>query len=311
MHSSELSHRQRDQQHRHRKYLWEDLTTLLAVYDKDDNLIYRFEYADGRMPVSMTDKEGNRYYLHYDQVGSLRAVSDSSHNIVKEITYDTYGNIINDTNPSFKVSFGFAGGLYDSDTKLTHFGFREYDAFTGKWTAKDPLLFGGGDSNLYGYVLGDPVDLVDPWGLMWGDQYGQEALEYWVNKELTTGNKLYLIPEFFAALWTPDTSDKTFDTLTFCYGGFLYQTPKVLYHFTTKEASKQILKEGLSVGSNNLYGAGVYATRFNNRFIAKIQGAASTEARIIINDTSLFKPTLFPGTFKTPGIDVPASCLCK
>ena len=147
------------------KYLWEDLTTLLAIYDKDDNLIWRFEYADGRMPLSMTDANGKRYYLHYDQVGSLRAVTDTDGNIVKEIIYDSYGNVLNDSAPSFKVPFGFAGGLYDPDTKLTHFGFREYDAFTGKWTAKDPLLFGGGDSNLYGYVLGDPVNLVDPWGL--------------------------------------------------------------------------------------------------------------------------------------------------
>ena len=63
------------------------------------------------------------------------------------------------------MPFGFAGGLYDSDTKLVHFGYRKYDPFTGKWSAKDPLLFGGGDSNLYGYVLGDLVDLVDPLGL--------------------------------------------------------------------------------------------------------------------------------------------------
>jgi len=147
------------------KYLWEDLTTLLAVYDKDDNLIQRFEYADMRMPVAMRDAQGEKYYLHYDQVGSLCAVSDSNGNIVKEITYDTYGNIVSDSNPSFKVPFGFAGGLYDPDTKLTHFGYREYDAYTGKWTAKDPILFAGGDSNLYGYVLNDPVNLVDPEGL--------------------------------------------------------------------------------------------------------------------------------------------------
>ncbi len=63
------------------------------------------------------------------------------------------------------MPFGFAGGLYDPDTKLTHFGYREYDAYTGKWTSKDPILFEGGDSNLYGYVLNDPVNLVDPWGL--------------------------------------------------------------------------------------------------------------------------------------------------
>ena len=63
------------------------------------------------------------------------------------------------------LPFGFAGGLYDADTKLTRFGYRDYDAYTGKWTAKDPIGFSGGDSNLYGYVLGDPVGFVDPMGL--------------------------------------------------------------------------------------------------------------------------------------------------
>ena len=148
------------------KYLWKDLTTLLAIYDKDDNLKQRFEYADQRMPISMTSN-GQKYYLHYDQVGSLRAITDTSHNIVKEIVYDTYGNILSDSNPSFTIPFGFAGGLYDVDTKLTRFGYRDYDAYTGKWTAKDPIGFSGGDSNLYGYVLGDPVNFVDPMGLFW------------------------------------------------------------------------------------------------------------------------------------------------
>jgi RHS repeat-associated protein len=146
------------------KYLWQNLTKLLAVYDGNDNLLMRFEYADQRVPTSMT-KNGSKYYLHYNQVGSLRAVTDNSHNLVKAITYDTFGTIIQDSDPTFKVPFGFAGGLYDSDTKLVRFGYRDYDAFTGKWTAKDPIDFAGGDSNLYGYVLGDPVNLVDPLGL--------------------------------------------------------------------------------------------------------------------------------------------------
>ncbi len=55
--------------------------------------------------------------------------------------------------------------MYDRDTKLIHFGFREYDPFIGRWTAKDPILFAGGDTNLYGYVLGDPVGGIDIDGL--------------------------------------------------------------------------------------------------------------------------------------------------
>ena len=145
------------------KYLWANLTTLLAIYDANDNLVQRFEYADQRMPLSMI-QNNTRYYLHYDQVGSLRVITDISHNTIKEITYDTYGKELSDSNEAFKVAFRFAGGLYDSDTKLIRFGYRDYDAETGKWTAKDPIDFEGGDSNLYGYVLGDPVNFVDPTG---------------------------------------------------------------------------------------------------------------------------------------------------
>ena len=43
---------------------------------------------------------------------------------------------------------------------------RDYDPETGRWTAKDPIGFGGGDANLYGYVVGDPVNGIDPSGLV-------------------------------------------------------------------------------------------------------------------------------------------------
>lgn len=49
-------------------------------------------------------------------------------------------------------------------------GARDYDAEVGRWTTKDPLLFGGGDPNLYAYVYDDPVNLVDPTGLLATDE---------------------------------------------------------------------------------------------------------------------------------------------
>ena len=97
--------------------------------------------------------------------GSLRVVADAGGNVVKEITYDTFGYILTDTNPSFEIPIGFAGGLHDRDTGLVRFGYRDYDPDVGRWTAKDPIDFAGGDTDLYGYVLNDPVNWIDPWGL--------------------------------------------------------------------------------------------------------------------------------------------------
>jgi RHS repeat-associated protein len=108
---------------------------------------------------------GQTFRLVTDQLGSLRFVVDSSTGeIAQEINYDPVGEVISDSAPGFQP-FGFAGGLYSSETGLTHFGAREYDAGLGRWTSSDPISFGGGDANLYGYVMQDPVNLRDPTGL--------------------------------------------------------------------------------------------------------------------------------------------------
>jgi RHS repeat-associated protein len=91
-------------------------------------------------------------------------ITDSAGQVVKAIEYDAYGNVISDSNPGFEIPFGFAGGLKDSDTGLIRFGYRDYDPTTGRWTARDPIGFAGGDTNLYGYVSNDPINFVDPTG---------------------------------------------------------------------------------------------------------------------------------------------------
>jgi len=146
------------------KYLWQGQTRLLAIFDDSDNVIARFEYADDRVPMALTS-DGITYYLAYDPIGSLRLVADKVGNMIKRIDYDTFGNIIADSNPDFNVWLGFAGGLHDRDIDLVRFGHRDYDPKTGRWTAKDPILFNGGDTDLYGYCINDPVNGFDPNGL--------------------------------------------------------------------------------------------------------------------------------------------------
>ncbi len=96
-----------------------------------------------------------------NHLGSVvMVVNTVTGDIAQEIEYDAWGNVLNDTNPNFQP-FYFAGGIYDTYTKLTRFGARDYDTETGRWTAKDPIGFAGGLTSLYDYVGGDPVNFVD------------------------------------------------------------------------------------------------------------------------------------------------------
>ena len=68
--------------------------------------------------------------------------------------------------------------MYDSDTGLVRFGARDYDAEIGRWTGKDPIGFGGGDTNLYGYCFRDPINFVDPSGQFKWKTFAYGAFEF-------------------------------------------------------------------------------------------------------------------------------------
>jgi len=100
-----------------------------------------------------------------DQVGTPRVVTTATGAVVDKRDYDSFGNLTSDSAPTFDLPIGYAGGLEDRVTGLVRFGFRDLDTVSGRWTARDPALYDGGQANLYSYVGGDPVSLRDPLGL--------------------------------------------------------------------------------------------------------------------------------------------------
>jgi RHS repeat-associated protein len=135
-----------------------DGAAIVAELDGAGNVVSRF------FPGGMI-KGGATYRILRDHLGSPRLVVDTATGAVAQrMDFDEFGRVLQDTNPGF-TPFGFAGGHYDPDTGLVRFGARDYMADVGRWTAKDPIRFQGGDTNLYGYVFNDPVNLADPSGL--------------------------------------------------------------------------------------------------------------------------------------------------
>jgi len=127
-------------------------------------VVARFVYGTKATVPDYVVKGGSTYRILSDHLGSPRIVIDTTSGaVVQRLDYDEFGIVTQDTNRGLQP-FGFAGGLYDPDTGLVRFGARDYDALAGRWTSKDPIRFAGGDTNLFGYVLNDPINWRDPSG---------------------------------------------------------------------------------------------------------------------------------------------------
>jgi len=145
-------------------FLYQDQLRPVAELDGNGSVVSRFVYGTRPNVPDFMIKNGVTYRVIPDQAGSVRLVVNAeTGEVVQRLDYDAYGNVTGNTNAGFQP-FGFAGGLYDDDTKLVHFGARDYDPFTGRWTSQDPAPFVGG-TNLHAYAGNDPVNFGDPSGL--------------------------------------------------------------------------------------------------------------------------------------------------
>ena len=146
-------------------FVYLDGLRIAAELDGNSRVVTRFIYGTRYNLPDYMIRNGVKYRIIADHLNSPRLVVDvQTGKIIQQLDYDEFGNILVDTEPGFQP-FGFAGGLYDNDSKLTRFGARDYDASTGRWTTKDPIRFRGMSSNFYQYAAGDPVNRVDPLGL--------------------------------------------------------------------------------------------------------------------------------------------------
>jgi RHS repeat-associated protein len=145
-------------------FLYDGQLQVVAQLDGNNNVVSRFVYGSRASVPDYMVQNGVEYRIIADNLGSPRlVVNGQTGAIVQEMDYDEFGNITSDTNPGFQP-FGYAGGLYDRDLKLVRFGVRDYDPDGGRWISKDTIRFAAGDTNLYGYVLSDPINGIDPIG---------------------------------------------------------------------------------------------------------------------------------------------------
>ena len=111
-------------------------------------------------PVAVSEG-GVVSYFGTDITGSVRSVTDGNGAVESEYSYDAFGSPYLGSLES-GLSFGYCGKVFDCGTGLYDYGFRDYSPASGRFTTVDPIRDG---SNWFSYVVNDPVNFRDPWGL--------------------------------------------------------------------------------------------------------------------------------------------------
>jgi len=180
--------------------------TVLTRYlfgDKTDEVLARYRASEGTV-----------WHLT-DNLGTVRDLVDEAGDLLNHIDYDSFGQIIAQSNAAAGDRFTYTGREWDAEIGLYYYRARYFDPQLGRFISPDPLGFDAGDNNLYRYVANRPLTASDPFGEMAAVETSVHAKE----EAKTAPAKLYVACLASEAYFTvalaalgvpPNLSDLTF-----------------------------------------------------------------------------------------------------
>lgn len=108
----------------------------------------------------------NPGYYHYDYRGSTAAITNSSQNVTHSYKYGPYGEMMGSTDNGFINTYRYVGkyGVQYEGPQLYFMRARYYNPMQGRFLGEDPIW----NTNLYAYCDNNPVNYIDPSGLLKG-----------------------------------------------------------------------------------------------------------------------------------------------
>jgi RHS repeat-associated protein len=119
--------------------------------------------------VTSPQAPGKVVWTLTDNLGTVRDLAvynaqTGQTSVVNHRVYDSFGNLVSQTNAAVDCLFGFAGMVYDEASGTYVTPTRRYKPTDGRWDGPDWILFGGGDTNLDRYCGNSPTNATDPSG---------------------------------------------------------------------------------------------------------------------------------------------------
>jgi RHS repeat-associated protein len=140
------------------------ITNIFAQYDDGDLVAH---YVRGNGLASQIDSGGAAFYYHTDAGGNVTQLTSAGGTVINEYEYLPFGEELSAVEGR-QNPFGFAGetGALDIGHGRLFMRNRTYDPSLGRFVETDPIDLEGGETNLYLYASNNPVNYIDPLGLV-------------------------------------------------------------------------------------------------------------------------------------------------
>jgi RHS repeat-associated protein len=165
-----------------------------ADFNGSGTLLTRYLYGPAVDELlARTSSGGTTAWYLTDKLGSVRDIIDSSGGALDHVAYDSFGNIVTETNATNGDRFKFAGMEYDPATGQYYDRARGYNSTMGRFVNLDPIGFAAGDADLCRYVFNAPTGATDPSGM--------DAMATFAGFFQTIREEAALLPGTFMNLW--------------------------------------------------------------------------------------------------------------
>ena len=120
--------------------------------------------------ISTLNNQPSTHFVAHDGNGNVSLLVNATDGTeTARYEYGPFGEVIRATGPMAKANpFRFSTKYQDDETDLLYYGYRYYNASTGRWISRDPIEEQGG-VNLFGFVGNNAVCNWDLYGLWWLD----------------------------------------------------------------------------------------------------------------------------------------------